>query len=244
MNIWPFASKVSTLRESRVLDGITDWHSHILPGVDDGFKEMEDSLKAIKLMEQLGVKHLWLTPHVMEDCPNETGALQRKFEELQLAYDGSVTLHLGSENMMDNLFEDRLEVNDFLPLGEKGTHLLVETSYYNPPMNMIGLLEQVKKKGYYPVLAHPERYQYMDEKDYQRLKEMGVLFQGNYFSLIGAYGSTAQKKLEWLFKKGMIDLLGSDLHRYKVLTHLIEKSPRKNAHLEAMRAVGQRTHIL
>lgn len=227
-----------------MLAGATDWHSHILPGVDDGIKEMGDSLKAIAEMEKLGVKHLWLTPHVMEDCPNETQALRKKFEELKLEYSGNVKLHLASENMLDSLFEERLEVNDFLPLGEKGSHLLVETSYYNPPMNMIGLLEKIKGKGYFPVLAHPERYQYMDEQDYQRLKEMGVLFQANYFSLIGAYGHTAQKKLEWLLKNGMIDLMGSDLHRLGALMRLVEGSPRKRKHLEAMKAVGAKNHYL
>ena len=244
MNIWPFKTKVATLREGEMLKGITDWHSHILPGVDDGFKEMADSLKAISEMEKLGVKHLWLTPHIMEDCPNETKFLRKRFEELKLAYDGKVNLHLASENMLDTLFEERLESNDFLPLGENGTHLLVETSYYNPPMNMTGLLENIKSRGYHPVLAHPERYQYMDEKDYIRLKEMGVLYQANYFSLVRAYGSTAQKKLEWLLKMGMIDLMGSDLHRYRVLLNLVEKSPRKKRHLEAMKAVGAKNHYL
>lgn len=227
-----------------MLVGTTDWHSHILPGVDDGFKDMTDSLKALALMEKLGVKHLWLTPHVMEDCPNETKALRHRFEELKLAYSGGIKLHLASENMLDNLFEDRLEANDFLPLGENANHLLVETSYYNPPMNMTGLLEQIKHKGYYPVLAHPERYQYMDDKDYLRLKEMGILFQANYFSLVGAYGNTARKKLEWMLKKGLVDMMGSDLHRYHVLANLIEKAPTKQHHLDAMKTVGTRSHRL
>ena len=242
--MWPFKSKVPSIREAGMLAGTTDWHSHILPGVDDGFKEMEDSLKAIAELEKLGVRHLWLTPHVMEDVPNETRHLRQRFEELKLAYDGNVTLHLASENMLDTLFEDRLDENDFLPLGENGTHLLVETSYYNPPMNMTGVLERVKSKGYYPVLAHPERYQYMDEKDYERLREMGVLFQANYFSLLGAYGNTARKKLEWLLKKGMIDLMGSDLHRLHVLMNLVEKSPSSRKHLEAMKSVGARSNNL
>lgn len=244
MNLWPFNKKVPSLKESGMLAGATDWHSHILPGVDDGFKTMEDSLKALRELESLGVKHLWLTPHVMEDTPNETKKLRQRFEELKLAYDGNLTLHLGSENMLDNLFEDRLDANDFLPLGEGGTHLLVETSYYNPPMNMMGILEQIKRKGYYPVLAHPERYQYMDEKDYKRLKEEGILFQANYFSLVGAYGSTAQKKLEWLLKQDMIDLMGSDLHRYKVLVNVMGQSPRHKSHLEALKKVGAKSHYL
>lgn len=244
MSIWPFKAKVPTIKEAGMLVGTTDWHSHILPGVDDGIKEIEESLKALAEMEKLGVKHLWLTPHVMEDYPNETQALRERFEELKLEYDGGINLHLASENMMDCLFEDRLEANDFLPLGDKGNHLLVETSYYNPPMNMTGILERVMSKGYFPVLAHPERYRYMDEKDYERLKEIGVLFQANYFSLVGAYGNTARKKLEWMLKKGMIDMMGSDLHRHRVLVNLIEKSPLGRKHLDAMIAVGAKSHYL
>lgn len=238
MGFWPFVSKAPSLKESGLLQGITDWHSHILPGVDDGFKTMEDSLEALEALEKLGIKDLWLTPHIMEDCPNETGFLKERFAELQHAYKGTIRLHLAAENMLDNLFEDRLEVNDFLPLGESGKHLLVETSYFNPPMNMINLLGQVMSKGYFPVLAHPERYRYMDELDYERLKEMGVLFQANYLSLVGGYGNTARKKLEWMLKKDMVDLMGSDLHRLPPMLHLIEESPTNKKHGEAMKAVG------
>lgn len=233
MGIWPFKSKVNSLKDSNLLKGLTDWHSHILPGVDDGIKTMEETLATLKDMEELGVKHLWLTPHIMEDYPNETAFLRERFKEVKDAYKGKIELHLGAENMLDNLFEERLEENDFLPIGEKGNHLLVETSYYNPPMNMIGILQRIKSKGYFPVLAHPERYQYMDEADYERIKEMGVLYQANYFSLVGAYGRTAQKKLEWMLKEGMINAWGSDLHRNSVLSHLIEESPRNKRHLEA-----------
>ena len=242
--MWPFTAKPSSLRDAEVLKGITDWHSHILPGVDDGFKEMEDSLKALADMERLGVKEVWLTPHVMEDYPNEPMELERKFEELKLAYSGNIKLHLGSENMLDALFEERLEKKDFLPMGERGSHLLVETSYFNPPMNLNGLIEKIKAKGYHPILAHPERYQYMDEKDYERIKEIGVLFQANYFSLVGAYGNTARKKLEWLLKKNMIDLMGSDLHRLHVLMNLVEKTPSNSKHLASMKVVGQKNHFL
>lgn len=244
MNLWPFGGKTDTIRESGMLNGITDWHSHILPGVDDGFKNIEDSLKALDEFEKLGVKELWLTPHVMEDVPNETSVLREKFEELNLAYNGGIKLQLASENMLDALFEDRLEANDFLPLGEDCNHLLVETSYYNPPMNMNRMLERIKSKGYYPVLAHPERYQYMDEKDYRHLKELGVLFQANYFSLIGAYGQTAQRKLEWLLKQGLIDMIGSDLHSLRALNNFVEKAPRAARHIEAMKTVGAKSKKL
>lgn len=244
MKLWPFNKKIETLQEGELLYGSTDWHSHILPGVDDGFKDIEESLKAVKSLEQLGVKNLWLTPHVMEDTPNETRKLRERFEEFKSRYDGKVKLHLASENMLDSLFEDRLENNDFLPLGETGDHLLVETSYFNPPMNLWGLLEQIKHKGYHPVLAHPERYRYMDEDDYRRLKDLDVKFQANYFSLVGAYGDTARKKLEWLLKQNMVDMMGSDLHRNKVLTVFMAKSPSNRKHLEAMKKVAEQNRTL
>lgn len=242
MGIWPFAAKASAIKDSGMLVGITDWHSHILPGVDDGFKDPADSLAAIDMMEQLGVKKLWLTPHIMEDTPNETGKLRERFEEFKNMYMGSVELHLAAEHMLDNLFEERLEADDILPIGEGGHHILVETSYFNPPMGMLRMLQDIKHRGYFPVLAHPERYRYMDEKDYMRLKEEGILFQANYFSAVGGYGETARKKLEWLFKKGYIDMMGSDLHKLGVLQHLVEKAPKNKSTETAMKMVADKSH--
>lgn len=235
--MWPFGKKAESIERSRLLENSTDWHSHLLPGVDDGFKAMEDTLRALDLMESLGVRNVWLTPHVMEDCPNETAALKSRFEELKSEYKGKINLKLASENMLDSLFEDRLESNDFLPIGDEGKHLLVETSYFNPPMNLMALLESIKSKGYYPILAHPERYQYMGESDYNELKEMGILFQANYLSILGAYGETARKKLEWMLKKGMIDVTGSDLHRFSVLDKLRSRAPKSRKMTEALKGV-------
>ena len=235
MGLWPFSSKSPSIKDSGLLNGISDWHSHILPGVDDGFQEMEQSLEALDFMEKAGVKNLWLTPHIMEDYPNETQFLKDKFQELCREYKGKINLHLAAENMLDALFEERMDKKDFLPIGDNGRFLLVETSYYNPPMNMDGALEQIKSLGYYPLLAHPERYRYMDESDYKRLKEMGVLFQANYFSIVGAYGNTARKKLEWLLKNGMIDVMGSDLHKLKVLKNVLEAKPQKKSSLAQLK---------
>ena len=95
---------------------------------------------------------------IMEDMPNTTTHLWKRYAELQAAYSGRIKLHLASENMLDNLFEERLEKNDLLPLGESGDHLLVETSYFSPPMGLNNILLRIKAKGYYPILAHPERY--------------------------------------------------------------------------------------
>lgn len=209
--MWPFKKKCS-LADSGILQEFTDWHSHILPGVDDGVQTMSEALEILALYERLGIRAVWLTPHVMEDIPNTTAHLKERFEELQVAYKGSVQLHLAAEYMLDNLFRARLSADDLLPLGKKGDRLLVETSYYNPPTNQRGLLEKIRRKGFHPVLAHPERYAYMEKNDYRELKDMNIKFQLNLLSLSGHYGKDARDKARWLSGKRMYDLAGTDLH--------------------------------
>ena len=212
--MWPF-HRSSTLLSSNIFRGLTDWHSHLLPGVDDGVQSLSESLAALAYYEQIGVSEVWLTPHIMEDIPNTSSELRTVFEELKEAYKGSIKLHLASENMIDNLFDQRLEVDDLLPLGDN-KNLLVETSYFNPPMNFYKRLERIKDCGYTPVLAHPERYVYMGRSDYQRLKSMGILFQLNLPSLSGMYGPEARRKAEKLLNNGYYHLVGTDIHSLKV----------------------------
>lgn len=238
--MWPFKSKVKSLRESGMLEGMTDWHSHILPGVDDGIKTMEDSLDVLRTYDGLGVKRVWLTPHIMEDYPNETSALKERFEQLRESWHGKVELRLAAENMLDSLFEERLANNDLLPIGDEGNHLLVETSYYTPPMGMEDTLQRISSAGYFPVLAHPERYRYMEKDDYKKLKDMGILFQLNFVSIVGGYGETARKKAEWLLKNGMADVAGSDLHRLGSLTQLIDMHPDKSEYLNGLNELAMR----
>ena len=220
--MWPFR-KCIPLKDSGIFEGFTDWHSHILPGVDDGARTVKKRWRYCVCMKSWGVKAVWLTPHIMEDIPNTTAHLRERFAELQATYTGPITLHLAAENMLDNLFEERLEKNDLLPLGENGDHLLVETSYFNPPMGLNNILLRIKSKGYVPVLAHPERYVYMDAGDYRQLKEMNVMFQLNLSSIVGGYGTEVKKKAEWLLKNGFYDLAGSDTHGLAVLEAVLCK---------------------
>jgi tyrosine-protein phosphatase YwqE len=239
--MWPFQKRTS-LKESGLFRGFTDWHSHILPGVDDGVETMDESLEILSQYETLGVKSVWLTPHIMEDMPNTTARLRERFAELQAAYSGTVKLHLAAENMLDNLFEERLAQNDLFPLGERGNYLLVETSFFNPPMDLYGTLERIRDRGYHPVLAHPERYVYMGEGDYQRLKAMNVIFQLNLFSLTGAYGAEVKKKAEMLLKNAMYNLTGSDIH-YLAFLKEAHRKVIKNEVLNVLQEIVS-AHIL
>ena len=205
----------------------TDCHSHILPGVDDGVSDMETSLKILAAYEKLQIREVWCTPHVMEDIPNTTEDLKARFAELKAAYQGPVKLNLAAEYMMDGLFLDRLEQDDLLTHGHEGNSLLVETSYYTPPMDLYGILESIKRKGYYPILAHPERYLYMKMADYEPLKKKGLRFQLNVASLTGAYGEDAVKKAQKLLKDGAYNFIGSDIHRYRQVQIWDARIPKK-----------------
>lgn len=209
--MWLISSRVK-VEDSGLLEGFRDSHCHLLPGVDDGVKEVDETLRILQMWETMGMKEVWLTPHIMEDTPNMTDSLQKGFESLKGYYHGNIGLHLAAENMMDNLFLERLVRKDLMPLGKTGNRLLVETSYYNPPMDMDRTIQRIRECGYIPVLAHPERYQYMDMQQYQTWKDVGVMLQLNVPSLVGAYGPEVQRKAEMLLDKGMYDYCGTDTH--------------------------------
>lgn len=220
--MWPFSKKYS-IASSGILQGLTDWHCHLLPAVDDGVRTMEESLQILSSYEHHGIKEVWLTPHIMEDMPNSTSFLRSRYAELKTAYSGPIILHLASENMLDNLFEERLQQGDLLPLGKEGKHLLVETSYFNPPYGLQDILQRIKSRGFFPVLAHPERYIYMGQKDYEQLKQQNVAFQLNLPSLVGAYGEDAKHKAKWLLENRYYQYSGTDTHRQSSWEVIVEK---------------------
>lgn len=224
--MWLISNKIS-VKDSGLLEGFCDYHCHLLPSVDDGVQEIEETLEILSLWEEAGVKEVWLTPHIMEDVPNKPAILAQQYAELMGVYQGTVELHLAAENMMDRLFSERLDKRDLLPIGKTGTHLLVETSYYNPPMDMEQIIDRIKENGYTPILAHPERYQYMGLEDYEKWKQRGVLLQLNVPSLVGAYGPEVLWKAEKLLGNGMYDFCGTDTHSIQMVDFFLNSKIAK-----------------
>lgn len=215
MGFFDFIKHKQSLAESGALKGMTDRHCHVLFGVDDGIRTLEDSLAVLAYDEEVGISEVWCTPHIMEDVPNTTEALRERFEQLQQAYSGPIRLHLAAEYMLDTLFEERFNAGDLLTM-EDNT-VLVETSTWNPPSDMTGTLRRIQKAGYRPLLAHPERYRYLNDAGYERFHKMGIHFQLNAGSLVGYYGETAMHKAHDLLAKGWYSEIGSDCHRLKSL---------------------------
>ena len=201
--------------ESGLLKGAVDQHSHILYGLDDGVKTQEDSLAILRFLEEQGVSEVWFTPHVMEDVPNTTEGIRARFEELKSVYTGGLRFHLAAEYMIDTLFEERLADRDLLTHGNDT--VLVETSSVAPPINLWEVLETMRKAGYRPLIAHPERYRYMDKADYKRLHDMGCILQLNLPSIVGFYGESARERALDLLGKGWYAMVGSDCHRFRAL---------------------------
>ena len=210
-----FRKQKDSIIESGVLKGICDCHTHLLPGVDDGVATIEQSLEVLAYIESQGVSQVWCTPHVMDDIPNPTELLLRKFEELKTAYKGNIKLNLAAEYMLDSEFEKRLAEGDLLKMWDDV--VLVETSTNIPPYNLLNLLENIMSKGYRPMLAHPERYRYMDVADYRHLREIGVYYQLNLPSVVGYYGETAANKALRLLREGSYYAVGSDCHKYSAI---------------------------
>lgn len=224
------APKKSILK-TELLTGMTDVHSHLLPGVDDGIPDRDSAVEALNFLERrVGVKQLYVTPHIMDDLSdNDKGTLTAHLTSFLNYYKGNISISLAGEYMLDAGFGRHLR--DGL-LAMSGNHVLVETSYLSPPPEMESLLYELSISGYTPVIAHPERYIYMSDDDRYLLKDRGCKFQLNLMSLAGTYGKGAYRCALALLKGGFYDFVGSDFHNTTIyersLQHLfIGKSDEK-----------------
>ena len=213
-------------------NNFVDIHSHLLPGIDDGAKDLNRSIELIKKMSSYGIKNFITTPHVLGDVyPNSTQTIKNKLLEVQneLKNQGllDITIRAAAEYMMDEQFSKLLEKDDILTL--KDNFVLVEMSYFNAPFNLFEILFEIQLKGYKPVLAHPERYNFYhnDFENYYKLKKAGCLFQLNLLSLTTQYGKNVQKLSAKLLNENMYDFVGTDTHHHNHLELLKEIGTEK-----------------
>jgi tyrosine-protein phosphatase YwqE len=213
--------------------GFVDMHSHLLPGIDDGAKDLETSIALIQKMASYGIKNIITTPHVLGDVYlNTPEIIERALKEVRAALQErnitDITIDAAAEYMLDEQFSAILEKDKLLTL--KDNYVLVEMSYFNAPINLYELLFEIQLKGYKPVLAHPERYNFYhhDIQQYYKLKTSGCLFQLNLLSLTEHYGKHVQKTAEKLLKENMYDFVGTDAHHEKHLDVLRKMSTKKN----------------
>jgi len=194
-----------------------DIHSHLIPGIDDGSKTTFESIKLIQSFEKMGYKKLITTPHIMSHrYKNSSEIILEKLEYLKDAlidHEVNIKIEAASEYYLDNHFLELLGKKDLLTF--HSNYLLFEMSYTNAPSDLTDIIFEIEQAGYQPVLAHPERYLFMHDnfEEYEALKEYGVLFQLNINSLAGYYSKNVQKIAQKLVDNGMIDFLGSDVHK-------------------------------
>ncbi len=208
-------------------ESFVDIHSHLLPGIDDGAKDLDHSIDLIKKMSSYGIKNFITTPHVLGDVyPNSPEIILSKLDEVQkrLKVEGlsDIKISASAEYMLDEQFTSLLDKDTILPL--KKNYILVEMSYFNAPVNLYEVLFEIQLKGYKPILAHPERYNFYhnDFENYYKLKKSGCLFQLNMLSLTDHYGSNIQKVSKKLLDLGLYDFLGTDTHHSRHLDLMLK----------------------
>ena len=213
-------------------NSFVDIHSHLLPGIDDGAKDIDTSIALILKMASYGIKNFITTPHILGNVyPNSTAVIKEKLavvqKELEKREIKGISIQAAAEYMLDEEFSALLEQKDILVL--KDNYILVEMSYFSAPMNLYELLFKIQLKGYKPVLAHPERYNFYhsDFKSYYKLKQAGCLFQLNLLSLTDQYGKGVQKISEKLLKENLYDFVGTDTHHQNHLALLPKIGTKK-----------------
>ncbi|SEP54811.1 tyrosine-protein phosphatase [Flavobacterium urocaniciphilum] len=204
-----------------------DIHSHVLPGIDDGAKNLKDSQFLLESMIGFGFKKCITSPHTMANVFNNTiesiNSAKYKVENELSELAQKLDLQAASEYYIDENFIENFKNNPLLTL--KDNYVLVEMSFLNPPIQLHEYLFELQLAGYQPVLAHPERYTFYHNsfKDFEKLKKMGLKFQLNLLSTVGYYGPDVAKISDKLLKAEFIDYVGSDIHHKQHISSFSRK---------------------
>ena len=217
-----------TSKQKKAIPIFTDIHSHLLPGIDDGVKTIEDSIEVIQHLSNIGFKKLITTPHIMSDYYKNTPYIIRtKLREVKSALSDAnlqVEIEAAAEYYLDeNFYKSIIENEELLTFGSN--YILFETSFTVEPLLLKEVIFRLNSSGYKPVFAHPERYQYLLENKQllNDLIDQGLLFQLNALSLIGYYSKQVEKMAEELIKRNAIAFIGSDCHNISQ-AHLLKKA--------------------
>lgn len=197
---------------------MTDLHSHIIYGVDDGSSSLEESIEILKKLKQVGFDNVIMTPHYI-DGSNYSSENVEKLEKLEILrqevkkHNIDINLYLGNEVFINDHIADGIKNGSIYPLNNT-EYVLFELPFHNRIISLYDIIFEMKVQGYIPVLAHPERYVYFqDNYDLvDELREEGLLFQCNFASILGYYGKGSQKLLKYMLKKGYVDFFGTDIH--------------------------------
>jgi protein-tyrosine phosphatase len=203
---------------------VTDFHSHLIPGIDDGSRTMAESLELIGQFAGLGYTKLITTPHIQDEFYRNTPEIiLNGLAQLRQAVAKAglnIQLEAAAEYLIDDGLENKIKEGGLLTFGQK--HILVEMSYYMEHPNLKSILFQLQIEGYKIIMAHPERYSYWDNKwdRFTELKERGILFQLNTVSVSGYYGPSVKKMAEHFINTGLYDFMGSDVHNQDYMNAL------------------------
>lgn len=204
---------------------VSDMHSHLLPGIDDGSPNAKTSIELIKGLNELGIKKFIATPHILWDIyKNDVNTITPAYHNLLHALKDNnldIPLHFAAEYFLDYHVDELID--DEIPLLTiKDNLVLTEFSFVSAPLDLKDKLFALQMAGYQPVLAHPERYTYFARNlnVYDELKEAGYIFQVNLLSLAGYYGKVPQEIASHLIGKKYVELLGTDLHHLRHLQAL------------------------
>ena len=200
-----------------------DFHSHILPNIDDGSRSMEESINLIREATEAGFTGIISTSHYLQDYYECDEQERRKLlediddEASKLSNNIGMQmpkLYLGSEIYITTDMINLLEEKKASTINNT-KYVLFELPMNSRPLFVKDVVYKLIEDGYRPIIAHPERYSYVKEDIgfVKELRDMGALFQSNYGSIIGMYGNSAKKTVKKLLKENLISFLGSDVHK-------------------------------
>jgi tyrosine-protein phosphatase YwqE len=209
-------SKLEKKEQLPDLSGVAvDMHSHLIPGIDDGAKTIEDSLMLIRRLQKLGYKKLIITPHININFPNSPETIHEgllKVQEAVRKENIPVEIDAAAEYYLDDNFENLFKQGNLLTFGNN--HILLELSYYIPNPSFSKVIYDLQMAGYKVILAHVERYSFWHKnlEEFEKLKARDLLLQINFMSLNIFNPLPIRKTAQMLIDAGMVDFAGTDVH--------------------------------